>query len=726
MNVMLNSLNSLAIKLNRALAGGSDLIIAGAVILILGMMIIPLPTAVMDVLIAINITTAALIMFATLYISDAAKFASLPTILLLTTLFRLAINVSSTRLILLQADAGEIIAAFGNFVVQGNFVVGLVVFLVLVVIQLIVIAKGSERVAEVCARFTLDAIPGKQMSIDADLRANTINQEEGSRRRTALERESQFYGAMDGAMKFVKGDAIAGIIIVAINIIGGITIGMLQMQLGAAEAAETFTILTIGDGLVSQIPALLMSVAAGMVVTRVAQKDAPEHSGVGREIIAQVLRQPRAILAVSAFLGGVGFLPGFPILIFLPLSAMLALLAIPGLRNTNQINEGGSRSGHAGSDLDSSLFIAPHPTPVLVYVHALLDAEYDFTAERDPTDMRSSWNKLRIECSHELGVLLPDAEFELGQKLRRNSYSISVFDCPVAGGCMPEDRAAALCTPQQAEEHGIGATPYSLPWNQAPACLVEIGDAERLRRLGYVTFAPDELVRRHVIEVMRQHAADFVGIQETKLLLDGLDLKFPALLQEVVPARLSIQQVAEVLQRLLREGVSIRDLRCIMESLARWCGKTKEPAELAELVRQDSARAISNRYSSNARDIFVYRLADKLEKELIAALRNTGGVVTFSPSADLRERTLQSVSRGISLEQHLSMPPIILTRAGLRRHLRGLIELEFPNVLVLAFEELATGMSVRAIGVLGAAPALQNSSLADTEPNTSAVPAILA
>lgn len=700
---------SFAQRINGYLTRGCDLILAFAVILILGMMIVPLPTVLIDVLIAVNITIAAVILLAALYISDAAKFPSFPTLLLLTTLFRLAINVSSTRLILLQADAGEIILAFGEFVVRGNYAVGAVVFLVLVVIQFIVIAKGAERVAEVAARFTLDAMPGKQMSIDADLRAGAIQQEDAAQRRKQLENESQFYGAMEGAMKFVKGDAIAGIIIVLINVCGGIAVGATQMGMSASEAAGQFTLLTIGDGLVSQIPALLISVAAGLVVTRVAQTGESDGRGVAREMLQQMIQQPRALLCVSAFLTGLAFLPGFPMFVFLPLAAMLALVAWPGLSQDAADGASSGAQSKSGADRDGHA-LAPHPQPLCIRVHPLLAPELypDSDVNSNTQSIEARLRETLEILSGEMGVLFPAPDVEYSTTLPPCGYEFRVFDCPVSRGVLYPSQCVALCSSESAEAAGLSADPIALAWTRAPACLLEDAETARAKAQKIVTLAPIEVMLRDVEAVLRRHAHEFIGVQETRKLLSNLEERYPALVQEVVTARLSVQQVAEVLQLLVREQVSIRDMRSVVESLARWSAKIKEPSELVECVRRDVGRSLSYRLAPNGYDLFVYRLDDGFERELQESVRPTPSGPVFAPTPDLRDRLVKSIGACVRFEDHPQTQPVLLTFGALRRQIRAMLEIDYPEVAVVSTAELPSWLQVRSIGRISSVPPAGN------------------
>ena len=700
-------------RLNRALSSGSDFLLAGGVLLIIAMLVIPLPPIAIDVLIALNITVAATMLLVSLYIPDATRLPSFPTILLLTTLFRLAINVSSTRLILLQGDAGHIIDGFGNFVVQGNYVVGAVVFLILVIIQFVVIAKGAERVAEVAARFTLDAMPGKQMSIDADLRNGTITPQEGARRRHALEKESQLYGAMDGAMKFVKGDAIAGIIISLINAIGGIAIGVLQQGMSAGESAQLYTLLTIGDGLVSQIPALLLTTSAGLIVTRVASDESQGSGGVAHDMLKQVLAYPRALGCVAVLLFAMGWIPGFPMTVLLPMSLLVGFIAAAAATSsatahrTNQpagscappAERGAAAPGEPGQANAAVLPSSPFPVPLLLEFHPSLAP---ILTPREPQEKEqvnqllvASWRRL----TEEMGLPYPSLRIGFAVNLPVNSYSIRVFECAAAGGVTSPDQVALLTAAPTAAAKGLDATPIRLPWTTAAACAIPAAQAEQAIMQGFQTFTPRRQIFEHLTVVLRRYSAEFLGLQEARMLLNQLETNgFASLVQETLPTRLNLQQITEVLQRLLREEVPIRDLRLIMGSLARWSQKYKEPYDLAELVRRDLNRAISHRYAGGTRTLSVYTLDQEIEQMIADAVIQAPGGPCVGLAPEAEQDVVQAVIAALRPSAHPGRPPVVLTRGHVRRHVRAVLEMQYPGIPVLCHEELAPEMTVRAIG----------------------------
>ena len=690
------------------ISGYSDLLLAGLVVGIVAMMIIPLPTPLLDLLITTNIALSVLLLLLSIYIANALRIAAFPSLLLITTLFRLGLNVSSTRLILLQADAGDVIASFGNFVVAGNLVVGAVVFLILTLIQFIVIAKGSERVAEVAARFTLDAMPGKQMAIDADLRGGAIDLDEARRQRSALQRESQLYGSMDGAMKFVKGDAIAGILITLINIIGGLTIGVLQRGMSAAEAGALYTKLTIGDGLVSQIPALLISTAAGIVVTRVASED--EGSHLGHDIGQQLLAQPRAIAIAAVLLVLLAIVPGLPTVPFLLLSGVLGVIAyrrsrerqprgrvrraLPGAQRDKA-----TRAGEGDEEDDELPALSPVAIEVGEELSPLVDADSEggqLIGELVPG--------LRELLYAELGVVLPGVHVRArAPGVPTRAYRLLLAEVPVAEGFVDPERVVALAAASELMARGLtdvrdeplpGVAPpsASLPRSQAHA-LTEAGDVQLVE--------PATLMVLHLAEVLRQQAAELIGIQETQQLLDGLERTHPALVQEVVPKLVSVQTVADVLRRLLAEGVAIRNLRDILESLAEWAPTEKDPVVLAEYARLGLRRYLSHRHSDPSGVLRAYLLDPAVEEVVRESIQRTAKGSYLAIEPDLSQDILAAVGAQLGQLPSDEAPPVVLTSTELRRYVKRLLEVDYPRLPVLAFTELMPEVDVRLIGRIG-------------------------
>ncbi|UJR79552.1 flagellar biosynthesis protein FlhA [Sandaracinus amylolyticus] len=595
----------------------ADAGLALLVVLIVGMMIVPLPTPLLDVLLAGNVSLAIVILLVAMYVPDALAFTSFPTILLVTTLFRLALNVSSTRLILLQADAGEVIRAFGDFVVQGNYVVGAVVFLILTLIQFMVIARGSERVAEVGARFALDAMPGKQMAIDADLRSGALGHDEARRRRRLLQRESQFYGAMDGAMKFVKGDAIAGIVITGVNIVFGVVIGVAMHDMGAVESLQRYGLLTIGDGLVSEIPSLLISTAAGLVVTRVASED--EQSSLGGDVGRQIFGNPRALAIASGFLVLLAIVPGLPPAPFLVLAAVFGGVAWRLSRRAPRVVDarGAERS--------------PRLVPIAIELGPALAAQQlDVFLEHHVPALRD-----RLFAS--LGVVLPEVHARASATLPPRGYTIHLHEIPVARGELEGDDLAV-----------------------------------------------------HLELAVRRRAADLVGLQEVQSMLDQLERTHPALVRHVVPKPIALPLLADVLRRLVSEGVSIRPLREILEALA--VASTSDAAVLADSLRVALRRHLTHGHAAEG-VLEVLVLDPEIEETLRDGLQRSGALA-LPPS--IARDVVAVVRRAVSSREG-RVPPL-LTQPDVRRPLRRLLEVELPDVAVLAYTELDPAVTVKTVG----------------------------
>ena len=628
----------------------ADLALAGLVVAIVGMMIVPLPTPVLDLLISVNIAAAVTLLLVAIYVSDALKIATFPTLLLLTTLFRLALEVSATRLILLRADAGEVIRAFGNFVVAGNLVVGAVIFLILTMIQFLVVSKGSERVAEVAARFTLDAMPGKQMSIDAELRAGHIDHDEARRRRAALARESQLFGSMDGAMKFVKGDAIAGIVVLAVNIVGGLIIGIVQRGLDASAAARTYTVLTIGEGLVAQIPALIISTSAGIIVTRVASEEEGGH--LGRDIGLQIMAQPKALAIAAGLLALLAIVPGLPTAPFLTLAVILGAVAWKLLRapaaaaqavgagagGTAVVRAGAPRGGAADEAL-----LSPLLTPIAVEVSTELGAYLDgFAAEVVP--------RLRERLFAELGLPLPAVRLRAGAAgLGEGTFVIRLNEVPLARGEIAR------------EEWGVAGG--------------RLGDA--------------------VLALLRRYGHELFGLEEAQALLDALERTHPALVREVVPKLVSLVLFTDIARRLVEEGISLRNLRDILGALAEWAAHERDPVALTEHVRGALRRVITHRYAGDGGALAAYLLDPMIEDAIRDSVQKTATGSYLALEPQLSQEIVAAVSRAVG--PGAVGGAVLLTGAEIRRYVRRLLETDHPNLPVLSFQELAPEAQIRPI-----------------------------
>ncbi len=596
-----------------------ECLVGVVVVLAAALLILPVPPGLMDFLLALNIGLSVVLLLLALQVGETLKVAAFPTMLLVATLFRLALNVSTTRLILLRADAGEVIRAFGSFVVAGNPLVGGVLFVILTVVQFIVIAKGSERVAEVTARFTLDAMPGKQMSIDADLRSGAVDQQEAGRRRARLERESQFHGSMDGAMKFVKGDAVAGMVITAVNILGGLLVGVVQRGLPVPEAVGTYTVLTIGDGLVSQIPALLISTAAGLVVTRV--RSEKKGSTLGRQIGAPIGGHPEVLLLSGGVLAVLGLVPGMPTLSFCILGAALILGGSLAARS--------KRAGAEGED-DQPLV---RPEPVILQLDPLDGGE-------DP--LRVSLEAERSRIQEELGVPVP--AIRVVPSGSRNRWTLFVHEMPVAGG-----------------------------------------PVERANRAGLV----EEISR-----ALRRSAPRFVGVQETQDMLDRLERVQPALVREVVPRLVPTILLAEILCRLVEEGVPVRNLRGILATLAEWARTEADPAALAERVRESLKAVISRQIAPDGR-LEALLLDPAVEQLLDGAVNRTPEGTTLGLDPEDGQAIICGFERAV---QSNGADLVILTRPELRRPFWKLMSTAYPAVRVVSFLELDPGTAVQPAG----------------------------
>jgi type III secretion protein V len=638
---------SLARPLARRGFAGADVALAALVILVVGLMIVPLPTWALDLLISANLSAAVAILLVVLYVPDAIGIATFPTLLLLTTLFRLALNVASTRLILLQANAGEVIKAFGTFVVRGNYVVGGVVFLVLTIIQFIVIAKGSERVAEVGARFVLDAMPGKQMAIDAELRAGAIDGNEARRRRRLLQRESQFYGAMDGAMKFVKGDVIASLVILVVNLLGGLAIGVAMKGMPVVDALRRYGLLTIGDGLVTQIPALVLSTGAGVLVTRVASEEA--DTPLGDELARQLLGVPKALQVAGAFVLLLALVPGLPTLPFLVIGGALLFVGraqarAKSVEQQRAATEPAPERTRAGVTEPAFVpLVTPWSLDVSEDLEPALDAE---------PGLRAMAVGLRAHLFAELGVPLP----------------------------APRVRARA----------GLGGRHVVLSLHEVPAKVLLVpGELHGERLVAWV--------RERALELLRARAADFLGLAEVQRLLDELEQFAPATVRNVVPKPVTLVLLTDVLRRIVEERVSVRDLRGILESLSTVAATEKDPLSLAEYARSQMRRAITFRLTAGLGQLDVVLLDPILEDTVRRAVTRTpaGAFLTLPPQA--ARDVLTAIRRAVaSVPPHAELP-VILTQPDIRRFVRKLIEPEMPDVWVVSFAELLPEVALKPV-----------------------------
>ncbi|MFN3785331.1 MAG: FHIPEP family type III secretion protein, partial [Thiothrix sp.] len=639
----------------------SDIALAVLLVAIIAMMILPMPTWLIDMLIGLNMSIAILLMMLAIYIAHPLAISSFPSILLLTTLFRLSLSIATTRLILLTGDAGHIIQTFGEFVVGGNLVVGLVVFLIITIVQFIVITKGSERISEVSARFSLDAMPGKQMSIDSDMRAGVITLAEARSRREKLEQESQLYGAMDGAMKFVKGDAIAGIIIVLVNILGGLAIGTMQRGMAMGDALQLYSILTIGDGLVSQIPALFISITAGIIVTRVRSDN---DNNLGSDIGSQMLGQPKALLAAAGIVAGMGLVPGFPTTVFFFLGILLAIIGttLHKVQNRMEFAEAevvtligqhatsqGSTNGLISSDDNAALDDIAPPAPVLVELSP--QAKTLFALET----LNQDFLKVRRDFYQDMGVPLPGISLRLSTQLDADTYQISIRGLPVAQGKLKPNTPALAQTRLQSVSSNaelIANTKHEPPDNS-------------------------QLINLHLAYALRRHAAEFIGIQEVHTLYNKLERAgYLELVRETQRAA-QTPKVVDVFRRLLSEGVSIRDLRQILGTIVEYADQEKDTIMLTERVRISLKRQLTYTYTNGTGILPVYLFAPETEKMLQNSLRQTPNGTFFALDPTVAEN-FNALLRDLEAQHsNANVRPVILTNTELRRHLRRHLENPF-------------------------------------------------
>jgi flagellar biosynthesis protein FlhA len=677
----------------------ADLVAAVAVVMVVVMMIVPLPPGLIDLFITLNIASAITIVVATLYVPRALDFAAFPSLLLLTTMFRLAINVSVTRQILLHGNGGSVVKAFGTFVVGGNVVVGLVVFLILIVIQFVVVTNGAGRVAEVAARFTLDAMPGKQMAIDADLNAGQINDQQAHQRRDDISREADFYGAMDGASKFVKGDAIAGILIVGINLIGGIIVGVMQQGLSFPEAAHTYSLLTVGDGLAAQIPALLISVAAGILVTRSAsQKD------LGNDIASQIFAQRKAPMVAAGVICAFALVPGLPKIPFLLIGGALAGVAyalkdgmpnaaaevLPPGSGPAQLGPGGVPELPAPG-ADTATAVDPLELAIGFGLVPLVEAGQG-------GGLMGRVGAMRKQLAGELGTVIPPVRIHDELGLDSHEYVLRVRGSEVARGRVMPGHQLAMDSGEAAGQ--IPGVPTTEPAFGLPATWVPDDSRAEAEALGYTVVDPESVVATHLTETIRGHAAELLTRQETRKLLDGLKATNAAAVEEVVPEQLSLGEVQRVLQALLREGVPIRDLGAIIEEIGDKSRLTRDPAVLAEYARAALGRTITAPHLDAAMKLRAISLDPAIEQEIGESIAQTpdGEQLAMEPSR--AQALIAALGGQLDSAMAQGSRPVLLCSARARRHLRRLCEQSLPQLTVCSYNEIVPGVRVENMGVV--------------------------
>ncbi len=689
-----NVQNSLANLDFKQLFGRSDILAAVGLVSILMMMIIPLPSIVLDLFLTLSITIALLILILSLYTVKATDFSVFPSILLVTTLFRLSLNVASTRLILLHGDegpgaAGTVIMAFGQFVVGGNYVVGVVIFVILVIINFMVITKGAGRVAEVAARFTLDAMPGKQMAIDADLNAGLINEDEARSRRENISKEANFHGAMDGASKFVKGDAIAGIIITLINIGAGFVIGVAQKNMAMADAAANYTILTVGDGLVCQIPALIISTAAGLLVTRTTgEKD------FGTDLKKQLSTSPVALWVVSGILVVFAIIPGMPFFPFLLLAISMGALAFQLDKKTKALTE--------------EIVEKPPQAPTrkeenyeeMLHVDLLqLEVGYGlipFVDSAQDGELLNRIQSIRKQFAINNGFIVPPVHIRDNLQLNPNQYTFSLKGVRVAEAEMLPGHFMAM-DPGMVTETIKGIATME-PAFGLPAIWISSDKKDRAQIAGYTVVDCTTVMATHISEIIKQHSHELIGRQEVQGLLDNLSKTYPKLVEDLIPTVLSLGTIMRVLQNLLKEGVSVRDLRTILETLADWASATQDTDVLTEYVRHALARTISSDLAVNG-IIPVITLSRPAEDAIRNSIQHkeTGSYLAIDPI--IAQRILDSIGKSITLFEGGSRP-VLLSAPQIRPYVRSLTERYYPALAIISHNEVTPNLKVRSLGTV--------------------------
>lgn len=663
----------------------SDMFVALGVVSVLGVMILPVPPFILDLLLSLSISVSIVILVTAVYIRKPLDLSVFPSILLITTLYRLGLNIASTRLILLKGSegvdaAGQVIKSFGNFVVGGNYAVGFTVFLILVIINFVVITKGSGRIAEVAARFTLDAMPGKQMAIDADLNAGLINEAEARRRRQAISEEADFYGAMDGASKFVRGDAIAGLLITAINIIGGFIIGTIQQGMSVAQAARTYTVLTIGDGLVAQIPALLISTAAGIVVSR-----AGTETDLGRDITSQVFVNPKSLATAGVVMASLGLVPGLPHMPFFLLAASAGGLAY-ALSKPKAEDKAAQQPPAPAQEpsIETYIEIEPLTLEIGYGLIPLVDASRP--------ELLNKIKAMRRQLAAELGFIVPSIHIKDNLQLRPHEYSFQIRGIEIARGEVMMNHLLAVASGPGGKIEGI---PTTEPAFGLPAYWISEREAENAQAAGYMVVDASTVIATHITELVKRHAWELLTRTEVQGLLDAVSKNYPKLVDELIPSQLTLGGLQRVLQNLLKERVPINDLVTILETLLDHAPSIKDPEVLTEYARQALSRYITRQYASSDGAVHAMTLDPMFERSLLQAMEQGGAV-----SPDMVSRLIKAVETAVKDGRFKSGHPLIICSSAVRRFLRKITERLIPSLVVLSNAELSPSSRLVSTGVL--------------------------
>jgi flagellar biosynthesis protein FlhA len=676
--------------LRRVFNENSDLAMVLLVVGILTVLFVPIPSIALDMLILTNISFALLILLLTFYTARPVEFSTFPSLLLIATLFRLSLNVAATRLILSDADAGRVIAAIGSYVVGGNYVIGMIVFLILVVVQYVVVTSGAQRVSEVAARFTLDSMPGQQMSIDADLNMGFIDQDEAKRRRKLLEKESGFYGAMDGASKFVKGDAIAGIVIMLINIVGGLVIGVMQMGMRWDQALQTFTLLTVGDGIVTQVPALVISVGTGIIVTRSAS-----DGNLSDEVLRQLTLFPKILFVVACALLVLLFLPGLPAVPALVLAFVLAGAGVVALRRQKDRDGQGTEPDAAADkegegDAYEALEVAP--------VEVLVGSELAPLVNGEQTIFMERIGAIRKQFALESGMVLPKIRFRDAPQFAPDAYQLLIFGVAAGRGQIMTERTLAIHG--GGEARALKGIETREPTYGLPAIWIEDSEKELARGSRYTLVDPTTVFITHLSEVLKQQAAALLTRTETDRLLQRVRQQQAGLVEELIPTVLSVSDVQKVLQNLLKEKVSIRNLEAILETLVDVARTSKDLNYLTEMVRQKLGNAICQALAGDAAALNVLTLNPAIEQNLLQSIRSADGQGGLVVEPKFAEQLIGKIAAQADRMMKANLSPVLLCSPELRRHLRLLLERSLPHLRVVSMAEVPNAISLKAFAAV--------------------------
>jgi len=674
----------------------SEFGLAVGVLVILFVLIVPLPTFLLDIFISVNISLSFLVLLVTLHVRRALEISAYPSLLLFLTLFRLALNVASTRLILMHAEAGQVIASFGNFVVGGNVVIGLVIFIILTVIQFIVITKGSTRVSEVAARFTLDAMPGKQMSIDADLNSGAITEDEAKARRLDISQEAEFYGSMDGASKFVSGDAIAGIIITIINIAGGIVIGTMMQGMKINEALSTYTLLTVGDGLVTQIPSLINAISAALLITKSTSK-----SSLGKDLSSQLLTVPKALGMASGILFIFGLIPGMPKIPFFLMSALFGFLFTITLKSSSS---GKSKTGmekEVTAEKAKQLSEPEEEFENLLQVDRMgIEVGYKLVPMVDPKKaggVLSRINSLRKQLARDIGIIIPPIRLRDNLQLPSNGYSIKIKGQVVDKGELMPDSYLALGDDETAPIDGVKTTD---PAYGLPGVWITESKKESAEAMGYTVIDPTSVLVTHLTEVIKTHAYEIITREDIQKLIETTKKDSPTLVNELTPAVITLGAVQEVVKNLLKEKISVKDFVTILETVIDHAPTTKDPEALTEFVRQRLCRTLCGQYQSESNKLSTISFEPGLEQEIINSVHDMGNKSVLALEPNYAQKIIDAIVETVRNASITGNSAVLLTSSSLRYHIRKLTETAIPYLPVLSYKEIAPGVQIESLGIV--------------------------